>query len=95
MKQSMPLGPIAGGSRDAMIDTAQVQVLVSFPAVTMSVSDANALRSGQIVDLGASLDKARMTVSVSGEAVGEGRLMLLGNHAAVLLLPKRSVDAPD
>ena len=95
MKQSMHLETIAGGSRDAMIDAAQVEVLVSFPAITLSVSDANALRSGQIVDLGASLEQARMTVSVSGEVVGAGRLMLLGNHAAVLLLPKRPADAPD
>jgi flagellar motor switch/type III secretory pathway protein FliN len=89
MKEPMPLEVIAGGNRDAMIDEAQVQVLVSFPAFTLPVGEANALREGYVVDLGVSLAQARMTVIVSGEEVAEGRLMVAGSHAAVLLLSMR------
>lgn len=69
MNEPMPLGAIAGGNRDAMIDEAQVQVLVSFPAFTVSVGDANALQAGQLVDLGVSLAQARVTMNVAGEEV--------------------------
>jgi flagellar motor switch/type III secretory pathway protein FliN len=94
MQQPTSLEAIAGGHRDALIDAARVQVVVSFPAVTLSVGDANALRPGQVIDLGVSLAQARLTVSVSGEAVGEGRLMLVDQHAALLLLPSRRADVP-
>jgi flagellar motor switch protein FliM len=89
MNGPIPLAVIGGGNRDALIDDAQVQVIVSFAAFTLSVGDANALRAGQLVDLGVSLAQARVTVNVSGEEVGEGRLTAVGSRAAVLLLTMR------
>jgi flagellar motor switch/type III secretory pathway protein FliN len=73
-----------------MIDDACVQLVVSFPAVSIPVGDANALRAGQVVDLGVSLAEASLTVKVSGEDIGEGRLLVVGTHAGVLLVPMRN-----
>jgi flagellar motor switch/type III secretory pathway protein FliN len=90
MKEQNPLEPLAAAGRDAMIDEARVQVLVAFPALTLSVHEANALREGQVIDLGVSLVNAQMTVKVSGEEVCKGRLMVVGTHAGVLLAGVRA-----
>jgi flagellar motor switch/type III secretory pathway protein FliN len=90
MKKTASLEPVAAGNRDAMIDQARVQVVVSFPAVWMSVADASALGTGQVIDLGVSLATARMTVQVTGEDIGESQLMVVGTHAGVMLTRMRS-----
>jgi flagellar motor switch/type III secretory pathway protein FliN len=89
MNEPAPLGPIPAGRRDEMIDSARVQVVVSFPGLTLSVGEANALRAGQIVHLGVSLATAKMRVDVSGEDIGEGRLIVVDTHAAVLMTSMR------
>lgn len=85
MNESVAFKPVAAGGRDAMIDQACVRVVVSLPAVLMSVADASALKKNQVIDLGVSLAKAQMTVQVAGEDIGEGELMVVGTHAGVVL----------
>jgi flagellar motor switch/type III secretory pathway protein FliN len=90
MNEPASLAPIAAGRRDEIIETARVQVVVSFPDFTLSVAEANALRAGQVVNLGVSLARAQMRVKVSGEDIGEGHLIVVDTHAAVLMMSMRS-----
>jgi hypothetical protein len=87
--QPTRVDPIGGRDRDAMIDDACVQLVVSFPAVSIPVGDANALRAGQVVDLGVKLGEAWLTVKVSGDDIGEAQLILVGTNAGVLLARMR------
>jgi flagellar motor switch/type III secretory pathway protein FliN len=89
MNQPAPVAPIAAGRRDELIESARVQVVISFPDLTLSVGEANALRAGQVVDLGVNLATAQMRVRVSGEDIGQGHLIVVDTHAAVLMTSMR------
>jgi flagellar motor switch/type III secretory pathway protein FliN len=71
------------GRRDDMVRDACVRLVVSFPALTLSVREAEALRNGVIVDLGVRLAQAAMSLQLENEVIGEGRLVLVGPHAGV------------
>jgi flagellar motor switch/type III secretory pathway protein FliN len=85
MNEPIPLQSFAAKRRNAMIDEAHVQVVVSFPAITLSVAEAGSLREGYVIDLGVSLANAKMAVKISGDDVGEGELILVESNAAVVL----------
>lgn len=69
-----------------MIDEARVQVVVSFPTITLSMADAYALRAGQVINFGVSLAEAQMAVKVAGVGIGIGQLMVVDTHAGVMLM---------
>lgn len=90
MNKPIGLETVAAGDRNAMVDGAYMQVVVSFPATTLSVADTCALRAGHVIDLGVSLAQATMAVQVAGEEIGSGQLMVVGTHAGVMLKSMRS-----
>lgn len=84
-KDPIPLAPAAVTARDAIINEAAVQVVVSFPSVTLRVSEAEGLRRGVVLDLRVRLAEAAMTVQLENKVIGEGRLVLVGANAGVWL----------
>jgi hypothetical protein len=80
---------VAAGRRGAMIDEARLRLVVSFPPVTLSVREAENLRNGVIVDLGARLSEAVMVLQLEDEVIGTGRLLLVGSHAGVQFRSER------
>ena len=77
---------VAAGSRDGIVHDGAVEVTISFPPIALSVSQAQALRSGRVIELGCRLVDAELDVRVSGLRVATGHLVVLvEEHAGVML----------
>jgi flagellar motor switch/type III secretory pathway protein FliN len=63
----------------------QLSLQVSLPAVTLSLEQAESLRTGIIVDLGVGLSHAEVEVRLGPRLIGHGTLVVVGGHAGVRL----------
>ncbi len=71
--------------RDALVDDSVVEVTVSFEPIRMRIAEFEAMRGGYVLNLGTALDAAKLSVFAHGERVGQARLVMVGEHAGVLL----------
>jgi flagellar motor switch/type III secretory pathway protein FliN len=63
----------------------QLSLQVSLPPVTLSLEQAESLRTGIIVDLGVALARAEVEVRLGPRLIGHGMLVVVGEHAGVRL----------
>jgi flagellar motor switch/type III secretory pathway protein FliN len=67
----------------------QLSLQVSLPPVTLSLEQAESMRTGIIVDLGVALARAEVEVRLGPRLIGHGTLVVVGEHAGVRLrLPR-------
>lgn len=86
MSEGSAIEPVAAGRRDALVDDGAVEVVICFPPIVMSAAEAEALRSGQVLELGGRLVDTPLSVQVGGRQVAVGHLVVLvEDHAGIML----------
>lgn len=86
MKDDSLLGAVAVGHRDDVVAEGCVEVLVSFPPIVMSVAQAEALRSGSVLELGGCLAGLDLHVQAGGRTLAIGHLVVLVEDRAGVIL---------
>lgn len=61
----------------AVVNDAAVELTISFPPITVSAAEVDALRRGQVVELGARLCECELSVEVGGRRMASGYLVVL------------------
>lgn len=81
-QEGRPPGP---ASAHSTVRQAKVPLQVSLPPVALPLEEAQSLRSGVVVDLGVALAHAVVEVRLGSRRIGQGTLVLVGEHAGVRL----------
>lgn len=82
---------VASGRRETIVGDGSVEVVISFAPIVMSAAEAEAFCTGHLLEIGARLEQAVLSVQVSGRKVATGRLVaLIDDHAGVALTHVRS-----
>ena len=81
-----PLRTLVVGDHKPVVADAAVDLLVSFPPITMSVDEVEALRRGSVLEIGCRLMEAELSVRVGDQVVASGYLVArVEDHVGVVL----------